>query len=61
MAEDGWLFTRNNMLLQIVSDYPLKMYNNVAQPNCTFVQPHSVLGGKSPVIDHYFELSVFYE
>ena len=40
MAKDGWLFTRNNMLLQIVSDSPLKMYSNVAQLNCTFVQPH---------------------
>ena len=62
MAEDGWLFTRNNMLLQIVSDSPLKMYSNVAQPNCTFVQPHTYcVGWKITFADHYFELSVFSE
>ena len=39
MVKDGWLFTRNNMLLQIVSDSPLIIYSNDAQPN----GPYSLL------------------
>ena len=50
------------MLLQIVSDSPLKMYSNVVQPNCTFGQPHTYcVEWKITCADHYFELSVFSE